>query len=188
MEERRRLLREQMAPILAGCAAFDWEIGCGHGHFLTAYARAHPARVCVGIDIASERIERALRKRERASLPNLHFIQAEAQMFLEVLAPEVRLAAIYILFPDPWPKKRHHKNRLMQPGFLQSAARRAERGARLFFRTDHRPYFEHTCDLLGRHPDWQIDAIDAPWPFEQPTVFQNRAPTFYSLTASVRQP
>lgn len=132
MATRRRDLRACHAQILAPHTRFTWEIGSGHGHFLAAYAHAHPAELCIGIDIIGERVERAQRKRDRASLANLHFIHAEARLFLETLPADATFSRLFILFPDPWPKLRHHKHRIMQPDFLASVAARAGEGAPLF--------------------------------------------------------
>jgi len=99
-----------------------------------------------------------------------------------LLPAGTELAAIYVLFPDPWPKARHHKHRLLQPEFLGAIARRAGLGTRLYFRTDHEPYFVDTAAALRSHPDWQL--VDEPWPFEERTVFQARAPSFRSLVAT----
>ena len=82
MKERREALRHLLGEMMPPKAAFVWEIGSGHGHFLAAYARAHPEKLCIGIDIASERIGRAERKRERGRIGNLHFIRADAEDFL----------------------------------------------------------------------------------------------------------
>ena len=182
--KRRSDLRNEIAGTLPASAAFVCEIGCGHGHFLAAYAAAHPDRLCVGLDISGERIARAIRKRDRAKLANLHFIRADACEFLDALPAKTTLSDLYILFPDPWPKRRHHKNRLMQPDFLHRAAQRAGKGARLYFRTDYEPYFRDAESLLNRHPDWKIAAGN--WPFEQVTVFQSRAAHHYSLIAQFR--
>jgi tRNA (guanine-N7-)-methyltransferase len=179
--ERRRMLAAELAPILTAKSNFVWEVGCGHGHFLTAYAQAHPEKCCIGIDIASDRIRRAVRKRDRAKLANLHFIHAEARLFLDTLPVGARFDELFILFPDPWPKVRHHKHRILQQQFLTSAATHAASDARLFFRTDYQPYFEQALRDLQRHPDWQ--AIDETWPFEYRTVFQARADTYHSFIA-----
>jgi tRNA (guanine-N7-)-methyltransferase len=186
MEQRRNNLHAHLAAILSPGTAFVWEIGCGHGHFLTAYAQAHPEKMCVGIDITNERIERANRKRDRARLPNLHFVRAEARLFIEVLTDGVKLSDIYLLFPDPWPKQRHHKHRIMQSDFLSAVARRAGEQSRLYFRTDFRPYFEDAHVVLDGHPDWSL--AEEPWPFEHETVFQNRVASHYSLIARLRVP
>ena len=179
---RRTSLRDLLVPLLPPGSRFVWEIGCGHGHFLNAFAAAHPGRLCLGLDIVRDRIERATRKRDRARLDNLHFFLAEAGDFFGALPPDTAPELIYILFPDPWPKRRHHKNRLMQPEFLHSIATRAGQGTSLHFRTDYEPYFRETEATLLAHPDWRL-APGAPWGFEHETVFQSRAPTHFSLVA-----
>ncbi len=159
------------------------EIGCGHGHFLNAYAQAHPGEYCLGLDIIADRIERAEKKARRARLANIAFSHAEANLFLEALPPEMSLHRIFVLFPDPWPKRRHHKNRLIQPDFLQTLAARAGEDARLYFRTDFEPYFKDAVATLKAHPAWQITT--EAWPFEFETVFQSRADAFHSFTARI---
>jgi tRNA (guanine-N7-)-methyltransferase len=180
--QRRADLRGVLARVLSPNARFFCEIGCGHGHFLTAYAAAHPGELCIGIDLIGERIARATRKRDRAKLSNLHFFQAEAHDFLAALPADASLGAIIVLFPDPWPKRRHHKNRLLQPAFLDELAARAGQGTRLYFRTDHRGYFTHATAVFAVHSLWRIDPAE-PWIFESETVFQARAPTYHSLVA-----
>ena len=181
LEERRRELRARFASIFQFHKQFVWEIGCGHGHFLTAYAAKHPDRLCIGIDIATERVDRAVRKRDRAQLVNLHFIQAEARLFLEALPKNMELSDIYILFPDPWPKLRHRKHRLLQPHFLQAVAGRSSPSARLFFRTDYQPYFDEVAALLEPAAGWV--RVDEEWPFAHETVFQSRAQSYQSASA-----
>ncbi len=184
--ERLRARREAVGlacrEFLGSSLPMVWEAGCGHGHFLTAFAAAHPDRLCVGIDVTAERIARAQRKRERAGLPNLHFLRAEARDFLAVLPLSKRLAAIYILFPDPWPKRRHRKNRLLEPGFLREVALRAEREARLYFRTDSESYYAEVAAAIAAGSDWNR-CPQGPWPFEVPTVFQQKAASYHSLVA-----
>ncbi len=181
---RRAILSTQMSSIFCPPNSFTCEIGAGHGHFLTAYAAAHPDQVCVGIDIIGERVERANRKRDRAGLTQLHFLHAEARLFLETLPPETMISKIFILFPDPWPKKRHHKHRIIQPEFLTLLRSRVRSDAQLFFRTDHQPYFNHAQKAVGDHPQWRI--TEAAWPFEYETVFQQRADTYHSFSAEPR--
>jgi tRNA (guanine-N7-)-methyltransferase len=156
-------------------------VGCGHGHFLAAYAAAHRDRCCIGVDIASDRIARAERKRSRARLANLHFLQAEAGAFLAALPGHAILSEIFVLFPDPWPKRRHRKHRVLQPGFLAAVAARAGQGARLYFRTDDEAYFSSVDEVIKSLPEWRLTR--EPWPFEVATVFQSRAPSHSSLTA-----
>lgn len=185
MRERRQALRGLLGELLPAGAPFVWEIGSGHGHFLAAYARAHPEQLCVGIDIASERIGRAERKRERGQIRNLHFIRADAEDFLDSTPAGCPFSTIFILFPDPWPKRRHHKNRVVNAPFLTALAAKAQRGAGLFFRTDHEPYFREVGALLGAHPDWEVPDAQG-WPFEEETVFEKRAARHFSLEARRR--
>jgi tRNA (guanine-N7-)-methyltransferase len=177
---RGEALRASIALLLPPTSDLVLEIGCGHGHFLTAYATAHPDRICVGVDIVRDRIERAKRKARRARLTNLHFLNADAEEFLQALPAAVEIAWVFVLFPDPWPKRRHHKNRLIQPAFLEALAKRAGAGATLHFRTDFEPYFETAVAIVKTHRSWEI-ADQAAWPFEFQTVFQARAPQYFSL-------
>ena len=180
--QRREQLRIQIPRLLPENGPFVWEIGCGHGHFLTAYAAAHPTEQCIGIDISPERIARAERKQVRAGLRNLHFILADAEDFLASLPLGRRIGTMFILFPDPWPKRRHHKNRLIKPEFLAAAAAASEKGAPLYFRTDYEPYFAEARLAVGADPAWRL-LPPAPLPLEEPTVFQKRAPRHFTLVA-----
>lgn len=180
--ERREVVRDKLDKIFSsGPTRLVWEIGAGHGHFLAAYAAAHRDRLCIGVDIESSRVERATKKRDRGQLTNLHFIRAEARLFLQALPATVRITDIFILFPDPWPKSRHHKHRLLQAGFLRAVAAHATPDCRLNFRTDHHEYFVEARAAVAASEDWRL--VDEPWPFEFTTVFQSRAPTFDSFVA-----
>jgi tRNA (guanine-N7-)-methyltransferase len=184
MQQRKKDLADQLAPLFADPKPFVWEVGSGHGHFLTAYAQAHQDQLCIGIDLIGDRIVRGTRKRDRAKLPNLHFIHAEARLFLEMLPPTATIATVFILFPDPWPKTRHHKNRIIQTEFLSQLRTRMAPTGHLYFRTDFEPYFAAARATLTSHPDWQL--CDSPWAFEHETVFQHRAQSYHSLVARPR--
>lgn len=179
---RRQELQSQLDDCLREAPAnITLEIGCGHGHFLTAYAAAHPQEYCLGVDIIEDRLIRADRKLRRAELTNINFVRADAVMLLETLPETVRVNCIFVLFPDPWPKRKHHKNRLIQPDFLDLLTKKADLEAKLHFRTDHDPYFEKASEVVAEHPDW--DLADATWPFECETVFQERAESHQSWIA-----
>jgi tRNA (guanine-N7-)-methyltransferase len=180
--ERRAALRAELAALLPARPALTWEIGSGHGHFLVQYAAAFPEKFCVGVDIIRDRLNRSGKKRDRAKLANCHFVQAEAREFFDALPSGATLQEIWVLFPDPWPKKRHHKNRILQADFFEALANRAGEGTRLYFRTDHTEYFRAVATLLPALKTWRLDPA-APWPLEQETVFQARAPAYQSLVA-----
>lgn len=180
--ERQGALRTKLAALIPSNASITLEVGSGHGHFLTRYAAEFPQRLCLGVDLISDRIRRSKRKAERAKLAHCHFVQAEARELIDALPPGITFTELWVLFPDPWPKKRHHKNRLLQPAFFEAIARRMGEGARLYFRTDHGEYFRAVTALFTDLRTWRIDPV-AGWPLEQETVFQARAPSYHSLVA-----
>jgi len=175
-------LRERLATLLQTTRPLTLEIGSGHGHYLTAYAQAHPERFCIGIDLIGDRLDRSARKSNRAGLTNIAWLHADVRLFLEALPADTRLAEIFLLFSDPWPKRRHWKNRVLQPEFLTALATRAGEGARFCFRTDHAPYFSQARNHVDEHTDWTL-APEEPWPFELATVFQLRADGHQSFIA-----
>ncbi len=184
IQERQAALRETCAKLFPEPIAITLELGCGHGHYLTGYAQAYPQETCLGVDLVTKRIAKASAKAEKRGLAHLRFLKAEARELLEALPEPVRLEKIFMLFPDPWPKKRHHKNRMVQPGFLADLAQHATPEARFFFRTDHEEYFEWTREILTEHPDWEI--TDEPWPFEERSFFQDLMDDWQSLVSKRR--
>ncbi len=182
LASRLAALRAELAAMLSQPRTIVLEIGCGHGHFLERYATEFPEKFCVGVDFSGDRINRAQRKAHRAGLANCQFVRAEAREFLACLPAGVTFQEIWVLFPDPWPKKRHHKNRLMQPDFLETVADRAGECTRLYFRTDHAGYFSAAEEFLPSMKTWR--RADQPdWPLEHETVFQARAEGYQSLVA-----
>ena len=180
--ERRAELQRALTALLPTPRAIVWEVGCGHGHFLVRYASEHPEKFCVGVDIIMDRLERGEKKRDRAQLQNCHFMRAEAREFFNALPPHVTFEEVWVLFPDPWPKARHNKNRLLKADFFNAIASRAVPGAKFFFRTDHEEYFREVEQTMAGLETWQRDPAAA-WPLEQETVFQARAPKYFSLVA-----
>lgn len=181
-QERLDALKPILETTIANRSDVVLEIGSGHGHFLTAFATAHPNTYCIGIDLLSDRLQRSQRKSDRAKLTNIAWYHAEAGVFLDALPASVRITRCFVLFPDPWPKRRHAKNRLIQPRFLSALAARATADTWLHFRTDAATYFSEALVTVDRHPDWKLD-LSAPWPFELETVFQARADAYQSLNA-----
>jgi tRNA (guanine-N7-)-methyltransferase len=158
------------------------ELGCGHGHFLTAYAAAHPKTQCLGVDLMGARLARADKKKARLGLANLNFLKAEAGELLEAWPSGVAIDKVYLLFLDPWPKRRHHKNRLVQAEFLTRLSGLMASEGELFFRTDHLEYFEWAKAHVAKHPSWDL-MLDASWGFEMKTVFQSKAQAYHSFVA-----
>ena len=174
--ERRAALRTELAALLPAGRPLVWEIGSGHGHFLVQYAQAFPEKFCVGVDIIRDRLNRSGKKRDRAKLTNCHFVQAEAREFFDALPASTTLQEIWVLFPDPWPKKRHHKRRLLQPAFVALLASRIAPGGYLHCATDWQEYAAQMLEVLGAEPGLKNTCADyAPRPDYRPqTKFETR--------------
>ncbi len=181
-DARMRDLGESLCQALPPDGAITLEFGCGHGHWLTGYAEAHPDRFCLGIDLLSARVRKAEAKRVRRALTNLLFLKADARELLAVWPTDRSIAEVFMLFPDPWPKKRHYKNRMVQSDFLSRLAAHMGSGARFHFRTDHDGYLAWSRDLVKEHPDWELTTDR--WPWEAPTFFQAMMDSWDSLIAS----
>lgn len=164
------------------------EIGCGHGHFLTAYAQTYTDEMCVGIDVNRGRIFKARKKADRAKVNNLLFLECDSMEFLELLPPSVLIRKTWILYPDPWPKKRHYKNRIIQQPFLEKLSRQSAAGARIYLRSDYKPYLQWSEELIDASPDWRL-VDDLEWPQITTTVFQELTNHhFHSLVATLKPP
>ncbi|MFQ5937900.1 MAG: tRNA (guanosine(46)-N7)-methyltransferase TrmB [Acidiferrobacterales bacterium] len=121
------------------------EIGFGNGEVLCRFAQSNPAIDYLGVEVHRPGIGSLLLKLEQHAVNNVRVICADATLVLAQRVPEGSLEAVYLLFPDPWPKKRHHKRRLVQKGFLEEVQRRLRPGGRLHIATDWREYAEHAA-------------------------------------------
>jgi tRNA (guanine-N7-)-methyltransferase len=129
------------------------EIGFGNGGNLAALARAHPERDYLGIDVHRPGVGRLLLALEECQLTNVRVICHDAVEVLERQIPPGSLAEILILFPDPWPKKRHHKRRLIQTPFVALLTRALAVGGVLRLATDWQPYALEMLSVLGAAPE-----------------------------------
>ena len=127
----------------------ELELGCGDGSFTLQYALANPGQNIVALERLLGRITKLDRKGHRAGLKNLRLLRAEAAYVLEYLLPPGLLDAIHVYFPDPWPKKRHHKNRLISEPFPLLAKRLVREGGIVYLRTDNIEYFEQMLEVFG---------------------------------------
>jgi tRNA (guanine-N7-)-methyltransferase len=124
----------------------ELEIGSGKGTFLTEQARARPEINFFGIEWARWFWRYASDRLRRHGCLNARTVRAEASFFLTEFVPEASLSVMHIYFPDPWPKARHHKRRLIQPKFMPLACRVLKPGGRLQIVTDHQGYFEENIE------------------------------------------
>ena len=180
---RIKAIAKECESVFEKSKSITLEIGCGKGHYLSAYATAFPQETCVGIDLISERVRDSQRRAKNKNAENAFFFKAEAFEFLEALPRDVVLEKIFIFFPDPWPKERHHKRRLMQGEFLDYIRQFAHAGTRLYFRTDHTEYFEWTTEVFKANTNWEI-LEDNTLLLEEVSQFQRILSEFSTLVAS----
>jgi tRNA (guanine-N7-)-methyltransferase len=128
------------------------EIGFGNGDHLAARALAEPERIFLGVEVHLPGIGHLLRTAAAANLTNLRVIEQDAVELLHSRIAADSLDEVQILFPDPWPKKRHHKRRLIQPEFATLVASRLRRGGRLHVATDWEPYAQQMREVLDTCP------------------------------------
>ena len=124
------------------------EVGCGKGKFLTERARQNPDCDFLGIERMLERVRLFDGKCRRGKIDNAKVLRLEALYTFHYLLPEHHARTVYVFFPDPWPKKKHHSHRLFGPLFLNALWKRLEIGGKLEFATDHKEYFETVCQCF----------------------------------------
>ena len=131
----------------------ELEIGCGKGGFLLRRAQEHPDKRLIGIEWASKFFRYAADRMARWGVGNVRILRTDAADFVKHHLPPVCLTALHVYHPDPWPKKRHHKRRLIQPPFVDAAVRALVPGGRWAVQTDHADYFEQICGCLLAHKE-----------------------------------
>lgn len=124
------------------------DLGCGKGRFLLARAAKHPEVNFLGIDRMLRRIRKIDNKVRRLGLSNIRLLRVEGYYAVAYLMPAEAIRTYYILFPDPWPKKRHHENRIFNPRFVDALHRTLIPGGCIHVATDHAEYFIEICAIL----------------------------------------
>ncbi|HXS88750.1 MAG TPA: tRNA (guanosine(46)-N7)-methyltransferase TrmB [Steroidobacteraceae bacterium] len=149
-------------PTLFGRAAPRMlEIGFGAGEALLEFASAHPEIDCIGVEVHRPGVGRLLLGAEAATLSNLRVICHDAVEVLQHQLPPASIALVHIFFPDPWPKKRHHKRRLIQPAFVELLATVIAPGGTLRLATDWEPYAQHMREVIDASSAFANIAADA---------------------------
>ena len=154
------------------------EIGFGNGDTLIELASKAPETDFIGVEVHPPGIGHCLLAVESLGLTNVRVIAHDA---VEVLAQQLAPASldeVFIYFPDPWPKKRHHKRRIVQPAFAALVADRLNPGGTFHLATDWEPYALHMLDVLNAEPRFVNAAADGRWTGEpaarEPTRFERR--------------
>jgi tRNA (guanine-N7-)-methyltransferase len=151
-----------LAALFGRTAPAGLEIGFGMGQALLDWAASRPDWNLLGVEIYQPGTGSLLLGLERLGLRNVRAIEAAAETVLMHLIPRASLDEIRIFFPDPWPKSRHHKRRLIQPAFVALLAERLKPGGRVWIATDWLPYAEWIAQVFAAEPRFVPEAIDAP--------------------------
>jgi len=156
-------------------APLEIDLGAGDGGFLMALAEQFPDRRFVGVERLLGRVRKMCRDTGKRNLSNVRLLRLETTYAVEWLLPRGKVERVHLLCPDPWPKKKHHKRRLMaQPLFLRSIHSLLADGGEFLFKTDHPGYFEHVSEVME-----EIDFFESiDWPenafFYPRTDFENQ--------------
>jgi tRNA (guanine-N7-)-methyltransferase len=126
------------------------ELGSGDGSFLVELASARPTANFIGIERLLGRIRKLERKARSARLLNLRAVRIESAYFLEYLLPAASAAALHIYFPDPWPKRKHQRHRLINERFPFLAAQALAPAGKVYLRTDDSSYFEQMLEIFAQ--------------------------------------
>ena len=128
------------------------EVGFGDGDFLVETAEITPDRNFIGIEIKKKRFNKAVKKARNQRVPNVKFLHMDANIALsEVFKPDT-FSEVYVNFPDPWPKDKHEKNRILNSEFLTKLSRVLIPSGKLEIASDHRSYIEESLSTLGQMP------------------------------------
>jgi len=164
-----RALFGRVAPVVV-------EVGSGMGETTARIAQEHPGNDYLAIEVHAPGVGSLLKRLGEESIGNVRVVQHDAVEVLRDMVPPGSLAGMHVFFPDPWPKKRHHKRRLVQPAFAHLAAERLAPGGYLHVATDWQEYAEHVLGVLSHEILLENTAENyAPRPATRPeTKFERR--------------
>lgn len=149
--------------LVPGDGPWEVELGFGKGRYLLRRAEAEPGRRWLGVERASKYFRLFVRRVRRRGLENFLVLHGDALYLLSVVLPRGFATAVHIYFPDPWPKSRHHKRRLLHPATVDLILGLLIPGGRLYFATDFLEYGEEVGETLRGHPAVRVVERPGPW-------------------------
>lgn len=150
----------RVGDLFARVAELEVDVGCGEGAFLVAMAARHPERNFIGVERLVGRVRKVSRRSARAGLRNVRVLCVESHYTVRHLLPPESVSVAHVMFPDPWPKRKHHERRLINREFLDAVRAALRAGGELRLTTDDLPYFEHMKKVAGAHEGFVVE----PWP------------------------
>ncbi|MCE2390659.1 MAG: tRNA (guanosine(46)-N7)-methyltransferase TrmB [Proteobacteria bacterium] len=162
--EAERLARDGLAAVL-GRPKVVLDIGFGRAELLMDLAHERPERCFLGVEVSRKRVAKAARRVHRRGLTNCFLLHATAEYAVERVLPERSVSECWICCPDPWPKKRHHKRRLIQAPFVDHLVRLLEPDAPLHIATDDPAYADWIAEVM--RTDRGLTNLHAPRPYSR---------------------
>jgi tRNA (guanine-N7-)-methyltransferase len=152
--------RLSLPEMFARTQPLEVELGSGDGSFLAQWAAACTDRNFLGVERLLGRLRKLERKARRAGLANVQLMRIEASYFLEFLLPPHSVQALHVYFPDPWPKRKHRKHRLVNERFPELAARVLNPQGIVYLRTDDADYFAQMQEVFAT--DQRFRLVETP--------------------------
>ncbi|HGG59377.1 MAG TPA: tRNA (guanosine(46)-N7)-methyltransferase TrmB [Gammaproteobacteria bacterium] len=147
--------RLDLATLFPHAQAITLEIGFGNGESLAEMAERDPSRGFIGVEVHRPGVGHLLQQIQQRQLNNLRVVCEDALDVLRQMIPPASLDTVQLFFPDPWPKKRHHKRRIVNPEFLALVASRLKPGGRFHMATDWEDYAASALALLNATPEFR---------------------------------
>ena len=154
--------RLDLEKIFGRKAPLQVDLGCGDGSFLCGLAQRMPDKNFLGIERLLNRVRISARK--AATLDNARLLRMESSYAVRYLLPAGSVERFYLLFPDPWPKRRHHGRRIVTPDFLNSIYAALQKNGRIYIATDDVDYFERIKEIAVSNPRFAIRDADVELP------------------------
>lgn len=154
--------RLDLEKIFGRTAPLHVDLGCGEGSFLCALAQRMPDKNCLGIERLLNRVRASARKAAR--LDNVRLLRMESFYAVRYLLPAESVERFYLLFPDPWPKRRHHRRRVVTPDFLDSIHAALQKNGSIYIATDDVDYFGKIKEITKSSPGFTIGDAEVDLP------------------------
>ncbi len=175
--------RYSVSEIFGSGRECEVDLGCGDGGFLLAVAQQHPERMYLGVERLLGRLRKVCRRADALGLDNVRAVRVESRYLLEWMLEPGSVRRLHYLFPDPWPKEKHHKKRMIQGDIVPVLHRVLSPEGEFLFRTDHEEYYSWVCEIMGasllfRRGEWNDLASYPATDFQR--CWESQGRTIYS--------
>lgn len=162
----------ELGRLSKGTRPLEIDLGCGDGSFLVKMAQEYPERDFLGVERLLGRVTKTGKKIARQGLENAQVLRIDSHYFIEWLMPLESISRLHLLCPDPWPKARHHRRRMVQVEFLEALRKVLIPGGEFLFMTDHEEYYHWTVAQVKEYGKLDVLAWDEDTFFYPKTDFQ----------------